>query len=202
MPLSDTQFLQKRFRRVLELLGHADSGRISPNILSILLPSVVLTACGGGGGGSSEPTPQPTPPAPTPPAPTPPAPTPPAPTPPAPTPPEPTPPEPTPPEPTPPEPTPVDNAPTAIMLISSTISLSEDTDTTASIKIADIVVTDADGGPRGLELAGEDAVLFELNAEQNELLLKARTMLDYETDTALDVTVRLAAQGSSAMQVP
>ena len=54
------------------------------------------------------------------------------------------------------------------------------------------MVTDPDGGLRGLELSGADAGLFRLNNEQTELLLRAgENILDFETNDTLDVIVRV-----------
>ena len=92
----------------------------------------------------------------------------------------------------------VDDPPTAVSLTGTTTSLAENTDTTAAVKVADIGVTDPDAGPRGLVLAGADAALFELNAAQTELSLRAGTALDFEGgNTQLDVTVRVGASGPS-----
>ena len=89
--------------------------------------------------------------------------------------------------------TPVGDAPTAVMLNGTTTTLAENADTSGAIKVADIVVTDSDAGPRGLELVGDDAGLFELNRFQGELSLIAGAELDFETNPFLDVTVRVIA---------
>ena len=89
--------------------------------------------------------------------------------------------------------TPVDDAPTAVMLTGTTTTLAENRDTSSAITVANITVTDINGGPRGLELVGADAGLFTLNDGQTELLLRAGAELDFETNPVLDVTVRVAA---------
>ena len=61
--------------------------------------------------------------------------------------------------------------------------LAEDTDTSVRVKVADINTTDT------LRLTGADANKFELNG--NELFLKARTSLDYETQSNLEVTIEV-----------
>jgi len=53
--------------------------------------------------------------------------------------------------------------------------------------VADIVVTDDALGTNALSLSGADAALFEV--EGTTLYLKANTVLDYETNPQLDVTV-------------
>ena len=67
--------------------------------------------------------------------------------------------------------------------------LSEDTDTSMPVKVADINVIDTDGGDRGLVLTGADAGLFQLNGAQTELFLRAGATLDFETNRNLDVAV-------------
>ena len=68
-------------------------------------------------------------------------------------------------------------------------NLTEDTDTSAAIKIADIVITDDALGTNNLTLAGADAASFEIVG--NELRLKAGTALDFETKASFDVTVQV-----------
>ena len=88
----------------------------------------------------------------------------------------------------------VDDAPTEVRLINQVATLDENT--VARTRVADIAVTDADGGPRRLELVGDDAVLFELNGAQTQLFLKAGQVLDFESgNNQLDVTVQV--MGSS-----
>ena len=59
--------------------------------------------------------------------------------------------------------------------------------TTARVKVADIVVTDDALGTNVLSLSGADAALFEIDG--GVLYLKAGAVLDYETNPQLDVTV-------------
>ncbi len=83
----------------------------------------------------------------------------------------------------------VNEAP-SVALSNTNISLAEDTDTTVRLKVADIVVTDGDAlGTNELSLIGDDAALFEIDGF--ELYLKAGTVLDYETNPVLDVTVEV-----------
>ncbi len=83
--------------------------------------------------------------------------------------------------------TPVNDAPTAVALENVVAALAEDTDTTARIKVADIVVTDDALGTNALSLAGADADKFEIDG--SELFLKAGTVLDHEADAGFDITV-------------
>ena len=82
----------------------------------------------------------------------------------------------------------VNEAPT-VALANTTTTLPEDTDTTSSMKVADIVVSDDALGTNTLSLSGADAALFEVVG--TELHLKAGAMLDFETNAALDVTVEV-----------
>ncbi len=66
-------------------------------------------------------------------------------------------------------------------------SLAEDADTSLGIRVADIVITDDALGTSVLALDGADAASFEIIGDG--LFLKADAALDYETQTALDVTV-------------
>ena len=68
-------------------------------------------------------------------------------------------------------------------------NLTEDTDTSTAIKIADIVITDDALGTNHLTLAGADAASFEIVG--SELHLKAGTALDFETKASFDVTVQV-----------
>jgi hypothetical protein len=67
--------------------------------------------------------------------------------------------------------------------------LSEDTDTSARVKVADLAVTDDALGSAALSLSGADAALFEIDG--TEVFLRAGTTLDFETDAQLEVTVEL-----------
>ena len=79
------------------------------------------------------------------------------------------------------------NEPPKVALANQTPYLSENTDTTNRIRIADIVVTDDALGTNNLILAGTDAALFEIR--ESVLYLKAGTKLDYETNPQLGVIV-------------
>ena len=80
------------------------------------------------------------------------------------------------------------NEPPTVALI-NTISLDENTDTTSSIKVADIVVTDDALGSETLILSGTDANDFVIVG--TELHIKAGTILDYETKSSYDVRVNV-----------
>jgi serralysin len=84
-------------------------------------------------------------------------------------------------------------APTAVTLDAAMTTLAEGADTSASRKIADIHVTDADGGDNQLALAGADAAFFEIVTGEAgpELHLRAGVALDFETKAHLDVQVQV-----------
>ncbi|MEB3356695.1 MAG: Ig-like domain-containing protein [Synechococcales bacterium] len=82
----------------------------------------------------------------------------------------------------------VNEAPT-IALQNLTNALSENTSTSAAIKVADIVITDDALGTNVLELTGSDAALFEIL--NNELYLKAGATLDFETKSQYQVVVNV-----------
>ena len=82
----------------------------------------------------------------------------------------------------------VNEAPTAVTLSNVVTDLSEDTDMSSRVKVADISVSDDALGTNDLILSGADAGSFEIIG--NELFLKAGTALDFESKTAFDVTVQ------------
>ncbi|MFK7768564.1 MAG: cadherin-like domain-containing protein, partial [Mariniblastus sp.] len=82
----------------------------------------------------------------------------------------------------------INEAPT-VTLTNLVPSLAEDTDTLASIKIADIVISDDALGANDLTLSGADSGLFEIVGA--ELHLRAGVVLDYESQTSLDVNVQV-----------
>ena len=82
----------------------------------------------------------------------------------------------------------VNDAPT-VSLANVIASLSENTDTSSAIKVADIVINDDNLGTNDLTLSGTDAASFEIVG--TELRLRAGTSLDFETQTSFDVTVEL-----------
>lgn len=99
----------------------------------------------------------------------------------------------------------VNEAP-SLALANVLLGLSQETDTTSRVKIADIVITDDALGINALTLTGGDAVLFEIDG--TELFLKAGTMLDTNANAVLDVAVNLddadigtAGEGSEAVSV-
>jgi hypothetical protein len=81
------------------------------------------------------------------------------------------------------------NNPPTVGLANGVATLPENSDTTAGIKMADIVITDDGMGSNDLTLTGADAGLFEIVG--SELWLKAGTVLDHETNPVLDVTVEV-----------
>ena len=87
-------------------------------------------------------------------------------------------------------PVPTDNPATAIAFTSTVTTVAEDLSTRT--KVADIDITDEDGGQFGtLELAGTNHTLFEIDLPNRALYLKAGEMLDFETLTTLNVRVQL-----------
>lgn len=81
-------------------------------------------------------------------------------------------------------------APPRVALTDLTLILSETANTRSAVRVADIDLQNGGGGARGLEIAGPDAALFEMNAAQTELYLKAGAALDFDTNPVLDATVR------------
>ena len=81
------------------------------------------------------------------------------------------------------------NDPPTVALANTVTALGEDADTTARIKVADIVVTDDALGTNNLSLSGNDAGLFEIDG--TELYLMAGASLDHETNPTLDVTIEV-----------
>lgn len=89
--------------------------------------------------------------------------------------------------------------PPRVALTNLTLVLSETADTRNAIRVADIDLQNGGDGARGLELAGPDAAMFEMNAAQTELYLKAGAALDHDANPVLDATVRRAdAHGVAA----
>ncbi|TWU56569.1 Cadherin domain protein [Rubripirellula tenax] len=82
----------------------------------------------------------------------------------------------------------INEAPTVSLSVATTL-LAEDTDTTSAIVVSSITVTDDALGTNTLTLSGDDASLFEIVGY--ELRLVAGTWLDFETNSALDVTVNV-----------
>jgi len=78
------------------------------------------------------------------------------------------------------------NSPATVTFANPLEFLSEQADTTARLKVAEIVITD-DGGTNTLSLTGEDAALFEIDGQ--DLYLIAGALLDFESKPTLDVIV-------------
>jgi len=98
----------------------------------------------------------------------------------------------------------VNEAPTAVAVTPLAPTLSEGTDTSVPVKIADIAVTDDALGSETLTLSGADAALFEITG--NELFLKAGVTLNFQQKSTYDVTITatdaaLAADVSQVFQL-
>ena len=89
----------------------------------------------------------------------------------------------------------VNDAPT-VSLSNLTATLSEDTDTTTAIKVADIIISDDGLGTNNLTLVGADAAMFSIVG--TELFLNAGATLDFETNASLDVSVEVDDPGLPA----
>ncbi len=89
----------------------------------------------------------------------------------------------------------VDDAPTALGLTNTTPSIAENTSTSARIKVADIAVTDIDGGSNAFTLTGADSAAFEVL--DSSLYLRAGTSLDFETKSSFSVAVVTGALTST-----
>jgi hypothetical protein len=81
-------------------------------------------------------------------------------------------------------------APTALELTNFINSLKENTDTSQSIKLADIVITDDALGNNIITLSGDDAAVFEI--DDNRLFLKAGTALDFKAKSSYNITLTVA----------
>jgi len=95
--------------------------------------------------------------------------------------------------------TPVNDAASAVILSNIKGSIAENASTAVHTKIADIAVSDVDGGSNVLSLSGLDANLFEITG--TTLWLKAGALLDYESNPLLDVTVNVDDAGAPDAQV-
>src|SRR5207244_4197275 len=78
-------------------------------------------------------------------------------------------------------------APTAVALQNTVPSLSEATDVSSHVRLADISVTDDGLGTNALSLSGADAAAFEIVG--SSLFLKAGTALSRASKPTLNVTV-------------
>ncbi len=83
----------------------------------------------------------------------------------------------------------VGNLPPTVNLSNFISVLSENSDTSSAIKVADITITDDGLGTNNLTLSGAGTALFEIVGV--ELFLKAGSLLDYETYPTLIVTVEV-----------
>jgi len=80
-------------------------------------------------------------------------------------------------------------APTAVALANTANSVLENSNTTSSLKISDILVTDDGLGTNNLTISGADASFFEI--KNAGLYIKAGTVLDYETKTSYSITINV-----------
>ena len=76
----------------------------------------------------------------------------------------------------------LNEAPSAVGFANTTSAIDENTDTSAGLKVADIVVSDDALGTETLGLTGADAAAFEISG--SELWLKAGVVLDYESQSS------------------
>ena len=78
-------------------------------------------------------------------------------------------------------------APTAVALQNMLAMIAENSNTTARLKVADLIVTDDGLGINTLSVTGTDAGTFEI--DNGVLYLKSGTKLDFEIQTSYSVTV-------------
>ncbi|MBI1371298.1 MAG: hypothetical protein GC159_00850 [Phycisphaera sp.] len=78
-------------------------------------------------------------------------------------------------------------APTGVVLTNTVTELSEATDTSSDVRVADIAVTDDGQGTNDLSVSGVDAAFFEIIG--SSLYLKAGTSLSNAAKASYDVTV-------------
>ncbi len=83
----------------------------------------------------------------------------------------------------------VNLAPTAIALNNAVTSLPEDSNTSAAVKLADILVTDDGLGPNDLSITGADASFFQITG--TALQLKPGTSLSATTKPSYSITVNV-----------
>ncbi len=87
-------------------------------------------------------------------------------------------------------------APVEVSLSNVTSSLAENSSTAARIQVGTIIVSDDALGTNTLSLSGADAAVFEIDGAK--LLLKAGTVLDFETKPSYAVTVNVDDAGVGA----
>jgi hypothetical protein len=92
-------------------------------------------------------------------------------------------------------------APTAVVLSNTTTSITQDTSTASSVKVADIAVTDDGLGTNNLSLTGTDASAFQIVG--SALYLKAGTVLNSVTKPIYSITVNVddPTVGSTRMPI-
>ncbi|MFN8709852.1 MAG: beta strand repeat-containing protein, partial [Planctomyces sp.] len=83
----------------------------------------------------------------------------------------------------------INDAPSAVTVTPILTTLEENSSTASSIPVATLAIVDIDGGTNNLLLTGPDAVFFEI--VNDELHLKAGTVLDFETQSSYSVTVEV-----------
>ena len=79
-------------------------------------------------------------------------------------------------------------SPTAVVFSNAIAALTENTDTTGGIKVADISITDDGQGDNTLSLSGSDASSFEI---RNNALYYIGNSPDFETKSSYSVTVNV-----------
>lgn len=83
----------------------------------------------------------------------------------------------------------ITDSPVTVAVQNIVPSLLENTDTTAAIRVADIVVTDVGVGTNTLSLSGPHAAFFEIVG--NELRLRAGTVLNFESRASYFVVIEV-----------
>jgi Ca2+-binding RTX toxin-like protein len=84
----------------------------------------------------------------------------------------------------------VNEAPTAVALSGAATAVAENSATTIAVKVADVVITDDKLGTNTVTLSGADAAKFEVVG--GALRIKSGTVLDFETQKSLTVTVSVS----------
>lgn len=78
-------------------------------------------------------------------------------------------------------------APVAVSVANATTTLLENADTTSAIKLGNVIISDDSLGTNTLSVSGADTTNFEI--VDNELFLKAGTVLDFGTQSSYEVTI-------------
>ena len=97
----------------------------------------------------------------------------------------------------------INEAPTAVQLQNTTLSLNENTGIPVRRQLADVVISDDALGDNSITLTGPDAASFEV--DPTGLFLRQGTKLDFENKPRYDVTVNVAdgtLPGSTPVTTP